>query len=439
MRKVAVLSVILIAAVFSVGCGPALQVTFPKSLPEGVIAHLDSGGEAIIIIYGFSPDGARLLCRTSENTSVFDASTGKAIFTVPGGVQAIRRGKALIHQPHKITLLDFAGEQVEEVFHSYRGNAAFLFPTAALSDDGRMAVAGNWDASRLLDTTTGWTVLKLPRIVAAPCFSPDGKTLASVIDPNTICIWDVQTGRKVQTIRHERDNVKAPPGIHRIRFSADGKAIVCFESWSIYTTPTPVSHYMAKARAGCIPIQIANGTTVYSTSGKKLLQTTGWPIVSGDRKRLLLPDESRKKFIVYDFSTGQKDSEIPAYCNSPLAVAPGSNLIAQVQTSPAQIAKFSRYILRFWDTTTAKLIREIPLSDGPGWGCAALSGDGKTVAVQDGRRIRIINVETGKMLLEMQGRGAVGGTGQVVFSPDGTKSAVRFGPTAAVIHLSRLQ
>ncbi len=436
MRKIALLSVLFISTVFSSGCGPVLQVTSPASLPKGVIARLDTGDEAITAIEGFSPDGRRLLCRTSENTSVFDSATGREIMSVPGvAVQPIRRGKALIYQPHKITLLDFAGEQVEEVFHSYRGSAAFSFLTAALSDDGRMAMAGSRDASRLLDTTTGWTVLKTPRIVAAPCFSPDSKTLASVLKPNTICIWDIQTGQKVRTIRHERDNVDASLSIRRIRFSADGKAVVCFESWSV----PPTSPYVAKAQAGGVRMAYGNGTTVYSTSGKKLLQTTGWPIISGDRKRLMIPDKSDKKFIVYDFSTGQKDSEIPADTNKTLAVAPGGNLVAQAQTSPAQIAKFSRYILRFWDTTTAKLIQEIPLT-GPGWACAAVSGDGKTAAIQDGKRIHFIDCTTGKTLLEMQGMGGrKGDTGQVVFSSDGSKSAVRFGSTVAIINLDRVQ
>ncbi len=431
MRKIALLSVLFISTIFSSGCGPTLQITSPTFLPEGVIAHIDSGGEAVTAIEGFSPDGTRLLCRTSENTSVFDSATGREIMSVPGvAVQPIRHGKALVYEPYKITLLDFAGEQVEEVFHTYRGSAAFLFPTTALSDDGRMATVGSRDASRLWDTTTGRIVWKLPRIGGLLCFSPDGKTLASVIKPNTICIWDVQTGQKVRTIRHERDNVVKPPRIYRLRFSADGKAIVICENWRL---PTPPG-YRGRVRI------MTYGATVYNIHGKKLLQTTGRPIVSGDRKRLLVPDESGRKFIVYNFSTGQKDSEIPANCNSPLAVAPDGNLVAQVQTSPTQIAKSSRYILRFWDTTTAKLIQEIPISDAPGWACAAISGDGKTAAVQDGRRIRILDVETGKMLLEMQGMGGrKGGTGQVVFSPDGSKSAIRFGSASAVINLTPLR
>jgi len=354
--------------------------------------------------------------------------------SVPGvAVQPIRNGKALVYEPRKITLLDFASEQPKKTFTF---SSESLITSAALSDNGRMAAIGCEDAICLWDTSTGLPVRTLAGQGGATYsvrFRPDGRLI--VTSAADLSVWSTSNGKQVRSFGHKRDEIstyKSAPRIHA--FSADGRAFVVHEMWY-----KPMPRYANISGQAC-------GAAVYSIYGKKLLQTTGrWPIVSGDRKRLLVPDKSGGKFIVYDFSTGQKDAEIPASVSWPLTsnrslvVAPGGNVVAQVQLPvPAQCRKTESPVLRFWDTTTAKLIQEIPLS-GTEWACAALSGDGKTVAVQDGRRVRIIDAETGRTLLEMQGSGAAGGTGQVVFSPDGSKSAVRFGSAVAVVSLTPLR
>ncbi len=429
MRKILSFIIFPIAAAWLSGCGAALTVTAPARLPDGTVINLDTDERATITaIYGFSPDGKHLLCRDGANTCVFDASTGRAVISVPGAAALpIRHGKAIICRPHKVTLLDFAGEKPGEVFQF---TSRSVITSAALSDNGRMAAVGCEGATCLWDTTTGLPVRTLAGqggAIYSVRFRPDGRQI--VTSAAEVCVRPTGVGKLTRSFRHKRadfNSFDVPLRIHA--FSAGGQAFVVHENWVVPTPPECAGS-----------IRISRGATVYNIYGKKLLQTTGLrPIVSGDRKTLLVPHESGRKFIVYDFARMEKTGEIVADVHSPLVAAPGGNLVGQVQTTLGQTIKTSRQVLRFWDSTTAKILQEIFLS-GAGWACAAISGDGKTATVQDGRSVRIFDVETGKTLLEMRGRGAVDGTGQVVFSPNGSKAAIRFGGAVTIINLTPIR
>jgi WD40 repeat protein len=110
-------------------------------------------------------------------------------------------------------------------------NSGGADPLPALSSDGRyLAAAGNggWDDDhvvRLWEVEPGREARRLirmrewvgpPEYISFLTFAPDGRTLASVHQFETICVWEVASGK-------ERCRFRAgPEGVRAVAFSPDG-------------------------------------------------------------------------------------------------------------------------------------------------------------------------------------------------------------------------
>jgi WD40 repeat protein len=93
----------------------------------------------------------------------------------------------------------------------------------SFSPDGKTLASASWDHTvRLWDVGTGKELNTLnghQALVNSVSFSPDGKTLASASYDNTVKLWDVVTGKELRTLNGHQNTV------YSVSFSPDGKTL----------------------------------------------------------------------------------------------------------------------------------------------------------------------------------------------------------------------
>ena len=82
------------------------------------------------------------------------------------------------------------------------------------------------------DTITGENKKTLTEGATSISFSPDGKTIASVGENNTICLWNVTTGQKKKIIDGHTSNVE----VYRLVLMERHSRLEICQTQSIYVT-----------------------------------------------------------------------------------------------------------------------------------------------------------------------------------------------------------
>jgi WD40 repeat protein len=145
----------------------------------------------------FSPDGRYLVTGAGNGAlQVWDAETGREV------------GKLGAH-----------GQDIRGVVFSRVGGHL-----ASSSGDGKVKL---WDATNLWDATrpNGKKEARLTLNARVPgpslnvAFSPDGERLATGSEKNLVKVWDVRTGKVLQTLPGHRGDV------YTVAFSHDGRWI----------------------------------------------------------------------------------------------------------------------------------------------------------------------------------------------------------------------
>jgi WD40 repeat protein/serine/threonine protein kinase len=151
------------------------------SVASGQKVRTLSGHTHVIWDVGFSPDGARLVSASADQTArVWDVKTGREMLCLRGHGQVVNQAK--------------------------------------FSPDGRRIASASHDSTvRVWDADTGDVLLTLrghTEIAESVAFSHDGRRIASCDGVGTVKIWDAARGEELLTLR-------GPEAAHRVVFGPE--------------------------------------------------------------------------------------------------------------------------------------------------------------------------------------------------------------------------
>ncbi|MCP4698379.1 MAG: hypothetical protein GY862_16230 [Gammaproteobacteria bacterium] len=236
--------IFMICSVFTDTHAIELLFSFPQ--PERLNGH-----SALVTTAVFSPDGARIVSGSYDNTlKLWDTVSGTELITFKGHTNAIY---AAAFSPDGARIVSGSGDNTLKLWDTATGAELMTLNghtddvfTAAFSPDGMRIVSGQncfWEPSsqskmdcnlKLWDAATGAELMTLnghTDSVVTAAFSPDGMRIVSVQNCSwdfssqsyTDCnlkLWDAATGAELMTLRGHTSHVKAAA------FSPDSTRIV---------------------------------------------------------------------------------------------------------------------------------------------------------------------------------------------------------------------
>jgi len=170
----------------------------------------------------FSVDG-RLFCTGGDlgTARVWETDTGKERLTLPGRISGAE------FSPAGTRLATVGADKAARIWdlgtgreiRTLRGHAA-LVELVRFSPDGRLVATADRDGVvKIWSSRNGREVLWGDSWTWGPCYSPDGKRVASVSSPVLdLRVWDADSGAELLRFRPGMEHA-----CHAIRFSADGR------------------------------------------------------------------------------------------------------------------------------------------------------------------------------------------------------------------------
>ena len=391
------------------------------SLPEGAIARFGKGPATKTIT--FSPDGTQFAIGWKTGIWIYDAKTYQetALFTMDGTIGSFAfspDGKTLAgHDRNETRLWDVATGQHKQTLNRGWGGITFSpdgqtlaigrelwdtstggqlkrssvdgqggrYNSASFSPDGKK-FAGTFTSDFFLwDISTNQVLwLKGHRgTTISIAFSPDGQTIASGSDDNTIRLWDAATGQIKNILTDHRDDVNS------VVFTPDGSTLMSGSRDKTIRVWDVATGLQKQVLTG-------HGASIYSVA----LSPDGSTLMSGS-------DDNEIYF--WEVATGERLEilrESVAGVDD-LAFSPDNTIIA---------SELGRDIL-LWDIATG-VQKQVLTGHTKNVNSIVFSPDGVVLASgSSDDTVRVWDVATGqiqKILTERRGN-----IGRVVFSPDG--------------------
>ena len=262
--------------------------------------------------------------------------------------------------------------------------------SVAFSPDGKTIVSGSDDQTiRLWNAQTGEQIRSLQghsKVVTSVAFSHDGKFIVSGSEDMTIRLWNVQTGEQIRSLQGHSDT----DYVRSLAFSPDGRTVVSGSDdntvrlWSTQTGEQ--TRLLQGHSAGVTGVAFSpDGKTIVSGSGDETIRL--WNAQTGAPIRSLVGHSSSVRGVAF---------------------SPDGKTI--VSGSDDQT-------IRLWNAQTGEQIRS--LVGHSGWiTSVAFSPDGKTVVSGSyDQTIRLWNAQTGEQIRSLVWDLCL--VQSVAFSPDG--------------------
>jgi len=282
----------------------------------------------------------------------------------------------------------------------------------------------------------GTTRLRHGADVTFVAFGPDGRTLVTAAEDNTIRIWDLAGGREIRRFARPRPAAPEKAGKGRDGANKDVDVNMVLEMMaggnngsSFNVALAPDKKTLAASGSGNV-IQLWDVETgkalrqikgppgrlaglLFSPDGRTLAGRTAngslllWAADTGkELHRIQPPPRKQGNAIVLNF--GGNPGVAPG-----MAFSPDGKLIAAAVTVPDQDPPVSA--VKFWDIASGKEIRQIKAPAGVRVSAVAFTPDGKLLAFSAGDAIHLYESGTGKELRRLKTPDG----GVLIFSPDG--------------------
>ncbi|NET60528.1 MAG: hypothetical protein F6K47_31635 [Symploca sp. SIO2E6] len=201
----------------------------------------------------FSPDGEILASGSHDQTvKLWNVHTGKCLQTLSGHSKPVI---FTAFTPQGQTLVTGGEDQTVRVWDLNTGSCLRVLEipinwvlSIALSPDGQTLTTGsNKTTVKFWDVATGECIQTLPdynSYVWTVAFTPDGKRLVTGSEDTTVKIWDVATGKCLQTLQAQRNSPLGNSNASRIWLVAihpDGQSLLSIsenQTMKLWDIPT---------------------------------------------------------------------------------------------------------------------------------------------------------------------------------------------------------
>jgi WD40 repeat protein len=296
------------------------------AIPQKISKHKEVGRSEILLSLARVPQSSRLFAGASDGKLYeidplaekpeWKAHDGHTSF-VTGLVLA---GPHLVSGGYDCSLVWRALETGEIIRRVDAAHARWIRKLAASPDGSRVASVGDDMVCRVWDAATGQKIHELrghdektpnhfPSMLYTCAFSPDGQHLATADRVGRVCVWNVASGAKEQTLEaaglytwDPKQRIHSIGGARSVAFSPDGKWLAAGGIGHINN----IDHLDGPARVELFDWQKGERLHEFSGDGKGLVEQLAfapdgsWFVgIGGDNGGLAqIYDPSAKKVLV---------------------------------------------------------------------------------------------------------------------------------------------